>query len=223
MAGIRSRPLRWLGSFAANIADASSDITAWLYVAADGRYRIDFPGMPGKEGPKRVICDGEHIWRFAGDRVFRWSAEPLPEGIVALLEPSLLLGKHSARRGGVEVRRGGGAQVIPVPESPWLVTAPLSGTGILADKAEIVTDERLGVALRIGWSFRGETSLEMELVNIADTVDPAVFQPDFPPDMRIITTKNPLVGISAKDAAASARMIVSDVGSWISKSRGGGR
>jgi hypothetical protein len=93
----------------------------------------------------------------------------------------------------------------------------LSGGGLSADAAEFVIDDRLGVALRASWFYRGECLLSTELTKVTETVDDQVFQVEPSPGTRVITSRNPLAVVTAKDAVASAWMITTDLVKWTSR------
>ena len=217
---IKSRVLRSMASFVASNAPETSDVTARLHAATDGRYRIDGESKLRRDGPERIVNDGEYLWQFAGNRIYRWSAEPLHEGIRSLLHPELILNSHSSHADGtiaVGDRRGTRLRVeLSHLES---VTSPLSRSPVLADGAEIVIDGSIGVAMRIIWLFRGMSLLRLELSDITESVDSGVFEVQLPPGARVITTKNPLVTVPPEKAAASAFRFVADLSSWVVKNR----
>lgn len=195
----------------------SRDLTFSLAVAADGRYCIDPKEKIKPNGRERVVCDGEHQWLWAGNRLFCWPPEPLPAVIAAVLDPSPLLGRQGSRAGvGTEVDGRPGTKARAA--FPELTTVdPLSGGGLSADAAEFVIDDRLGVALRASWLYQGECLLSTELTKVTETVDDQVFQVEPSPGTRVITSRNPLAVVTAKDAVASAWMITTDLVKWISR------
>lgn len=218
-AATRIKIVKWVSAFIADSTVESRDLTVSLAVAADGRYCIDPWEKIKPNGRERVVCDGEHLWLWAGNRLFCWPPEPLPDVVAAVLAPSPFLGGHGSRAGtGTEVDGRPGTKVTTVfPELSFV--HPLSGGGLAADAAEFVIDDRLAVALRASWFYQGECLLSTELTKVTETVDDQVFQVEPSPGTRVITSKNPLAGVTAKDAVASAWMITTDLVKWISRPR----
>ena len=216
-AATRIKVVEWAAAFVFDSVE-SRDLTGSLAVAADGRYCVDPGGKITPNGMERVVCDGEHLWLWAGNRIFCWPSEPLPEGIAALLDPAPFLGRYgSPAVAGTEVDGRPGKKVRPVFPELTSVTGPLSRHSLLADEAEFVIDDRLGVALRTSWFYQGECLLSTELAKVTETVDDQMFQVEPPPGTRVITTRNPLFAVTAKEAGASAWMFATDLVKWISR------
>ncbi len=73
-----------------------------------------------------------------------------------------------------------------------------------ADRIDVAIDAELGIALKLAWSWRGQTLFTTELDNVSELADTVSFDYQPPPGMRVINASNPLAAISAKDAAKSA-------------------
>ena len=97
----------------------------------------------------------------------------------------------------------------------WILAEPVDedgarGRGVLsrifyvADRIDAVVDAELGIALRLAWSWHGQTLFTTELDNVSELAAAATFEYQPPPGMRVVNPSNPLAAISAKDAAKSA-------------------
>ena len=161
---------------------------ARLAVAMPGRYLIEAITDPGRK-PALIACNGERLWRAYPDRVAVRAAQPPPMGIAAILDPAWLLDDgHQVSVAGKAVVDGRPALHVRAA-GDWLPphSAPLSGTPVLCDQAEVFIDQALGICLRQVNSYHGHPVLRTELTGLTATVDQAMFDYEPPPGMTVIT------------------------------------
>jgi outer membrane lipoprotein-sorting protein len=179
-----------------------------LRASGRDKYRIDYP--TGRNHPKTISCDGEHLWQVFADRTMVGSARPMGGHMATMIDSSWLLGCRLS--GGAEISYRGrrayqlrvakgddGWRVAPVPFFP----------------ADAIVDAELGCLLRL-ISFAGDKPESWyELSGIGtEPVPAAEFHLDIPPGVRVVEqTGNPFTDMTAvlPGAAGTAVRTVADV------------
>lgn len=179
---------RWLWRSSDDRALDNVDRVARLAVAMPGCYLIEAVTDPG-DRPVRIVCDGQRLWRAYPDRVAVRAAEPLPQGIAAIIDPAWLLDQFYQvsvlgeavvdGRPALHVMAAG--KMLP----PRLLRQP--SAPVLTDQVEVFIDRALGICLRQVGSYQGHPVLRTELTGLTTEVDKSAFDYEPPPGTKVIT------------------------------------
>ena len=154
-----------------------------LRVGGPRQYRIDHADDP--EGPKTVICDGEHRWQVYGDKVTVGPAVSEPPDMADLADASWLL----------ECRLSGG-EPISVGERPAFRVNVVRGDAAWSPSllwfsaAVAVVDAELGILLRLTTYAGGQPVRRYELRDV--TAEVGEFRADLPPGLPTVEEDDPV-------------------------------
>jgi hypothetical protein len=178
---------QWLWGFVDDHPPPNVDMVARLAVDMPERYLIEAITDPGRK-PTLIACNGRRLWRAYPDRVAVRGAEPLPDRLTAIVDPTWLLNCPVSIIGEADVAgrpalhlRAAGDRLSP-PGS-----GPLSGTLLLSDQVDAFVDRALGICLRLVSSYQGHTIMHTELTGLTTDVDPTMFDFVPPPGLKVIT------------------------------------
>jgi hypothetical protein len=155
-----------------------------LRIGGPDKYRIDHTDEP-KDGPKTIVCDGEHRWQVYGDKVTVGPAASAPGEIADLGDASWLL----------ECRLSGG-ELISVSDRPAFRLSVARGDAgwspslLWFSAAVAVVDAELGILLRLTTYAGGKPVRRYELRDI--TAEAGEFRADLPPGLPIVDEGDPV-------------------------------
>jgi hypothetical protein len=155
-----------------------------LRVGGPRRYQIDHADEP-EDGPKTVICDGEHRWQVYGDKVTVGPAVSEPPDMADLADASWLL----------ECRLSGG-EPLSVGERPAFRVnvargdAAWSPSLLWFSAAVAVVDAELGILLRLTTYAGGQPVRRYELRDV--TAEAGEFRADLPPGLPTVEEEDPV-------------------------------
>jgi hypothetical protein len=155
-----------------------------LRVGGPRQYQIDHADEPA-DGPKTVICDGEHRWQVYGDKVTVGPAGPAPGDVADLADASWLL----------ECRMCGG-ELVSVSERPaYRVNiargdAAWSPSLLWCSAAVAVIDAELGILLRLTTYAGGKPARRYELRDV--TAEAGKFRADLPAGLPTVEEEDPV-------------------------------
>jgi hypothetical protein len=134
-----------------------------------------------------IACNGRRLWRAYPDRVAVRAAEPPPDRLAAIIDPSWLLNRRVSVIGEAEVAGRPALHLRAVGDwlSPRLGT--LSGTPLLSDRVDAFIDRALGICLRLVCSYQEHVIARIEIANLTTEVEPAMFDFVPPPGVKVIT------------------------------------
>jgi len=178
---------QWLWGFVDDQPPPNVDMFARLAVDMPERYLIEAISDPGRK-PTLIACNGRRLWRAYPDRVALRAAEPLPNRLTAIVDPTWLLngpvsvigGADVAGRPALHVRAAGDRASLPS-------SGPLSGTPLLSDQVDAFIDRALGICLRLVSSYQGHAIMHAELTGLTTDVEPTMFDFVPPPGVKVIT------------------------------------
>jgi hypothetical protein len=149
---------------------ATSHLISAVRLAGPGQYQIDHAYPPGR-GPVSVACDGHRLWQVYADKVTTGPAEPVPDNIARLTDPSWLL----------ELGLAGGTAVTLDGRPGYRVSVaagPTGRGGLLFPAAVAVIDAELGIILRLTCYLGSRPVQRQELRDLA--TDGGDFRVDIP-------------------------------------------
>jgi hypothetical protein len=157
---------------------------AALRVGGPRQYQIDHADEPG-QGPKTIVCDGEHRWQVYGDKVTVGPAVSAPSDVADLADASWLL----------ECRLSGG-EPISVGDRPAFRVNVARGDAVWSppllwfSAAVAVVDAELGILLRLTTYVGGKPVRRCELRDI--TTGAGEFRAELPPGLPIVEEDDPV-------------------------------
>ena len=155
-----------------------------LRVGGPRQYQIDHAGEP-QDGPKTIICDGEHRWQVYGDKVTVGPAGSAPPDMADLADASWLL---ECRLSGGEPVSVGGRPAFRV--SVVRGDAAWSPALLWFSAAVVVVDAELGILLRLTAYAGGNPVRRYELRDV--TADAGEFRADLPPGLPTVEEEDPV-------------------------------
>jgi hypothetical protein len=177
---------QWLWGFVDDHPPPNVDMAARLAVDMPERYLIEAITDPGRK-PTLIACNGQRLWRAYPDRVAVRAAEPLPDRLTAIVDPTWLLNCPVSIIGEAEVA---GRPALHLRAAfDWLPihSGPLSGTPIMCDQVEAFIDRALGICLRLVCSYQEHLITRIELTGLTTEVDETMFDFVPPPGVKVIT------------------------------------
>ncbi|HEX7995915.1 MAG TPA: hypothetical protein VF506_18500, partial [Streptosporangiaceae bacterium] len=142
------RKTQWLWDSVDDYPTQNVDMVAQLAVAMPDRYRIEAITDP-RSKPTVIACNGRRLWRAYPDRVAVRAAEPPPERLTAIIDPSWLLNRPVSVIGDAEVAGRAALHLRAVGDWPSPRSGTLSETPLLADRVDAFIDRALGICLRL--------------------------------------------------------------------------
>jgi hypothetical protein len=166
--------------FLAKRVPSSSPRTAEVQISMPERCRIDFRDQtPG--GIRSIVYDGHQTTRsYRGRTGFRTS-ESFPVGMGLIVDPAWLLDGYKISGNGPETFSGRDAVRFSAAAenvNGEILTGPLAGQDVPADKIEVTIDRELGITLRLAAYFQGQPALLCELSEIVPYVRADAFRLD---------------------------------------------
>jgi hypothetical protein len=177
---------QWLWGFVDDHPPPNVDMAARLAVDMPERYLIEAITDPGRK-PTLIACNGRRLWRAYPDRVAVRAAEPLPDRLTAIVDPTWLLNCPVSIIGEAEVA---GRPALHLRAAfDWLPihSGPLSGTPIMCDQVEAFIDRALGICLRLVCSYQEHLITRIELTGLTTEVDETMFDFVPTPGVKVIT------------------------------------